>query len=569
MEYSPEEAYRADPELSKMVDYFRAAHETKEERKERLAKEAAEAKAKQEQEKKQQEQKQNDYDNDQASAIDTLASALALETITQLVSSLQNSNENKEKEDNEEKVTQKPKITKNESEKENAISEQSPSFEENQKTQSEQQNTAGESKMKFCQNCGEQLQPGTKFCPNCGTPTGQVANAEANANQNANNASVRKQEFVGTIRKCPSCGAEVPAFSLICPSCSHELNDAKISNSLKEFQEGLVKYEGKQERDFVASFPIPNTREELGNFLVLIHSILITDFQNGADKERIVSFISKLKEIQNKISMMLPESDLLRKQAKEYLDEVNEKLVSYDKLLVTTKKERKKRKNLEYKINHPVKYVFKKILFIFLLIAVVFGVGIGGLYISSEIYDAKNDAKVKQRIADFKETTKVFKKENIVITSYYLDYYEIMDDADLTLSDKAEFYTLNVKIRCKKSVADELNNKVKKIASEQGVTKWSGQLLTNGSGEDSPGWWFAPETEKLVNMKAGETKILSIKNRSLSDKDNDYLNSFIKFIEDPDRDKLYLYFGSHKAYYTSGTLRRYVYLDHIDLYDNK
>lgn len=176
MEYSDDEAYRADPELSKMVDYFKAAHETKEEREKRLAKEAAEAKA--EQEKKQQEQKQN---------------AQTSKTDAQ---------------------------------------------------QSVQVNAQGGLKMKFCQNCGTQLQPGARFCPNCGTPTGQVANAGAgtNANQNANNASVRKQEFVGTIRKCPSCGAEVPAFAVTCPVCGHELNEDKVDKSVKEFFDKLANY---------------------------------------------------------------------------------------------------------------------------------------------------------------------------------------------------------------------------------------------------------------------------------------------------------------------------------------
>ncbi len=164
MEYSDDEAYRADPELSKMVDYFKAAHETKEEREKRLAKEAAEAKA--EQEKKQQEQKQNA----QTSKTDAQQSA--------------------------------------------------------------QVNTQGGLKMKFCQNCGEQLQPGAKFCTNCGTPIGQTENT--NTSTNFNDASTKKQEYVGTIRKCPSCGAEVPAFAVTCPACGHELNDTKISDSLKK-----------------------------------------------------------------------------------------------------------------------------------------------------------------------------------------------------------------------------------------------------------------------------------------------------------------------------------------------
>lgn len=160
MEYSDDEVYKADPTLYKMVELFKLAHETEEERKERLAKEAAEAKA--EQEKKQNAQPQPE-----------------------------------------------PQPQKSVQQKETKTDEQ----------QSAQAHTQGETKMKFCQNCGEQLQPGAKFCPNCGMPTGQVENAYQNTNQSTNDASVRKQEFVGTIRKCPSCGAEVPAFAVTCPAC--------------------------------------------------------------------------------------------------------------------------------------------------------------------------------------------------------------------------------------------------------------------------------------------------------------------------------------------------------------
>lgn len=117
--------------------------------------------------------------------------------------------------------------------------------EKTQEPKSVKQNTTrGEIKMKFCQNCGSQLQEGAKFCPNCGTPAGQVANvnADMNANQNTNNTSVRKQEFVGTIRKCPSCGTEVPAFAVTCPSCGHELNRDKVDKSVKEFFDKLADY---------------------------------------------------------------------------------------------------------------------------------------------------------------------------------------------------------------------------------------------------------------------------------------------------------------------------------------
>lgn len=223
--------------------------------------------------------------------------------------------------------------------------------EKTQEPKSVKQNTTrGEIKMKFCQNCGSQLQEGAKFCPNCGTPAGQTGNANSSTST-PSDASVRKQEFVGTIRKCPSCGAEVPAFAVTCPACGHELNDAKVSDSLKKFQEGLIKYEGKQERDFVASFPIPNTREELGNFMLMLASILNTDLENGADSLRVSAFKSKFDEVKSKININFPENDPIKIETANWDKKINSKLDSWKVLNEKIIKEQQKEDELRKKRN--------------------------------------------------------------------------------------------------------------------------------------------------------------------------------------------------------------------------
>ncbi len=92
--------------------------------------------------------------------------------------------------------------------------------------------------MAFCQNCGAELADGAKFCAECGTPVG-----------NTGSENVRKQEYVGNIRKCPSCGAEIPAFAGKCPSCGHEFSDTKVDNSVKEFFEQLAEYSSYEETE--------------------------------------------------------------------------------------------------------------------------------------------------------------------------------------------------------------------------------------------------------------------------------------------------------------------------------
>ena len=77
--------------------------------------------------------------------------------------------------------------------------------------------------MAFCANCGTQLNEGAKFCASCGTPAGGAAPAQPAA------------EKVGNIRKCPACGAQVPAMSALCPSCGHEFSNVQVTNSVQAF----------------------------------------------------------------------------------------------------------------------------------------------------------------------------------------------------------------------------------------------------------------------------------------------------------------------------------------------
>ena len=209
--------------------------------------------------------------------------------------------------------------------------------------------------MKLCTKCGNQLSDIANFCDKCGSP---VSNAQTppptpGANENVADETKRKEVFVGERRKCPVCGVEISAFALTCPN-GHELSGVKVSNIAKDFQEGLIKYEGKEERDFVASFPIPNEREELGNFMLMVASILKQDMQNGADQMRVSSFSSKFDEIKSKIYMMLKASDPIVGETKKWDSALNELYENYKKIIeeraILNKKKQKEqeRKNRKW-----------------------------------------------------------------------------------------------------------------------------------------------------------------------------------------------------------------------------
>ena len=209
--------------------------------------------------------------------------------------------------------------------------------------------------MKLCTKCGNQLSDIANFCDKCGSP---VSNAQTppptpGANENVVDETKRKEVFVGERRKCPVCGVEISAFALTCPK-GHELSGVKVSNIAKEFHDGLIKYEGKEEHDFVTSFPIPNEREELGNFMLMVASILKQDMQNGADQMRVSSFTSKFDEIKSKVYMMLKADDPIVGETKKWEASINEMYDNYKKIIeeraILNKKKQKEqeRKNRKW-----------------------------------------------------------------------------------------------------------------------------------------------------------------------------------------------------------------------------
>ena len=128
--------------------------------------------------------------------------------------------------------------------------------------------------MAFCSNCGKQLADGAKFCPSCGTPVGQP-HAEENAG--------RKTVYEGEVHKCPSCGEVLGAFLTTCPTCGYEIRNANVSNALKEFSEKLSALSSNNQKiSLIQSFPIPNTKEDVYDFLILTVGNLNALTQRGS-----------------------------------------------------------------------------------------------------------------------------------------------------------------------------------------------------------------------------------------------------------------------------------------------
>lgn len=300
--------------------------------------------------------------------------------------------------------------------------------------------------MKFCTNCGKQLNDDAKFCDTCGAPVSgtQTPPPIPGANENVADDTKRKEVFVGVKRKCPVCGVEVPAFALTC-SKGHELSGINVSKTSKDFQDGLIKYEGKEERDFVASFPIPNEKEELGNFMLMVASILKQDMQNGADQMRVSSFISKFDEIKSKIYMMLKAGDPIVGETKKWDSALNELYENYKKIIEERARlnEKKLKEQRKFKYTHPVLH---KILRICIISAVLYLGFILVIIVSDELPIWTH----KGKIVDI--------PQNQIYLPYQLaDYYEVVSDGTITTFNGNTSFKVEFKVRNVKPIPNNFN----------------------------------------------------------------------------------------------------------------
>ena len=96
---------------------------------------------------------------------------------------------------------------------------------------------------------------------------GRLVELQKRAKEEAKKSAPKSDKF-GDVRKCPACGAIVPAFQGVCPECGYEFSGVEANLSSKKLAEELKKSRGAQDKkDIIESFPIPNTKGDLLEFL--------------------------------------------------------------------------------------------------------------------------------------------------------------------------------------------------------------------------------------------------------------------------------------------------------------
>lgn len=160
--------------------------------------------------------------------------------------------------------------------------------------------------------------------------------------------SAPKSEKYGDVRKCPACGAIVPSMAAKCPECGYEFTNVEANSSTRllmqkidEIQaqyaeltanvdnkdESTIRTRGYQVKrqlndrtaQLIQNFPIPNTREDLIEFLTLCigNSKADSIMLDGNDPVT-PSWRKKLQQVIAKVKVALPNDQQAQELIEEY-----------------------------------------------------------------------------------------------------------------------------------------------------------------------------------------------------------------------------------------------------------
>ena len=90
--------------------------------------------------------------------------------------------------------------------------------------------------------------------------------------------SAPKSTKYGDVRKCPVCGALVPALAGVCPECGYEFSGVGANSSAKELSKLLIATSDiNKQKTIIESFPIPMSKIDLAEFITSLKVKSIDD----------------------------------------------------------------------------------------------------------------------------------------------------------------------------------------------------------------------------------------------------------------------------------------------------
>lgn len=107
----------------------------------------------------------------------------------------------------------------------------------------------------FCSKCGKKLADDARFCDGCGSPVGGLVE--------------QPKEEINTL-SCPACGLPISYDDVVCPGCGREIYGRKSSGAINKLFDDVSKETNETRKiELIKTFPIPNTREDIIEFMLL------------------------------------------------------------------------------------------------------------------------------------------------------------------------------------------------------------------------------------------------------------------------------------------------------------
>ena len=113
----------------------------------------------------------------------------------------------------------------------------------------------------------------------------------------------------GELRKCPACGAPVPAFKGVCPECGYEFAGVEANSSATQLAQAIRKAKSADaKKEAVETFPIPNTKGDLLEFLTSLKPRIsdASDPLSGSYFKKYTECIEKAKVSYPNDKMLIP-----------------------------------------------------------------------------------------------------------------------------------------------------------------------------------------------------------------------------------------------------------------------
>lgn len=180
----------------------------------------------------------------------------------------------------------------------------------------------------FCPNCGYEMPDGAKFCMECGA---SISVDERQAQKNSKKRTIED----GEIHKCPFCGEIINSFVTVCPSCGNELRGIDAASTLQDFAKQVESKKGNEKIGYIKNYPLPNTKEDIIEFLILAASNI--DITKGLEAGQNSAWKSKYEQAFQKAKMIDADSEDLQSINKLY-----EKKVAQCKRVTKSKRSRER-----------------------------------------------------------------------------------------------------------------------------------------------------------------------------------------------------------------------------------